>query len=162
VKGKRFLEVFAGCCNLSRAMKRMSVPAWAVDTKIDVSHNLLDAQVVRWLRWVITSGLLCCLWFAVPCGTYSRARRVYAGGPPPLRGDDPVSVYGLSTLTGVSRDRVDAANRLTAVVVRLCRLASKHHVPWVIENPLTSRLWIVPEITSLSELRHVALCRFDF
>ena len=58
--------------------------------------------------------------------------------------------------------RVDAANRLTAVVCRICRLAIRCNVSWVIENPLTSRLWQVPEVKRLMGHALVQLCRYDF
>jgi len=53
-------------------------------------------------------------------------------------------------------------NRLIRVMVRLVWLCHQYGVPAYIENPLTSRLWIFPEIQALVSSGAARLHRIDF
>ena len=156
-----FIELFAGSCHLSTALKKSGLTSFAFDIKISEFHDLLQPGLYAWLRGALRSRRCLGIWFALPCGTYSRARRGGGSGPPPLR-DDHDHILGFDNLSDKDLLRVRLANALTARVVKLCKLCVKCGVPFFIENPLTSRLWIVPIVKELIALHNPLLTRFDF
>ena len=161
MKGKRGLEVFAGGCAMSRSWASVWLSAWALDICIDPRHDLNSRAVRSWIRHQMKIGVIIFLWFAFPCGTFSRARRNNSG-PGPLRGDTPELVWGVPGLLGNDAARVKAANGLLKHMVALCRFAQRLGIPFVIENPLTSRLWLVPDIVTLGSSPAAAIGVHDF
>jgi hypothetical protein len=85
------------------------------------------------------------VWFGYPCGTFSSARR-FDGGPPPLRGTNSKDVWGLSDIAGEERARINSANKLLLRMNELMKLGENCKVPFYLENPQSSRLWMHPVI----------------
>ena len=56
---------------------------------------------------------------------------------------------GLNGLSLKDQERVKIGNRLARRVIHILKLCKKHGVPIIIENPLTSRLWILPPLLAL-------------
>ncbi|CAE7276556.1 unnamed protein product [Symbiodinium sp. CCMP2592] len=102
------------------------------------------------------AALIGVLHLGVPCGTCSRAReralpRRLQGrfrAPPPLR--DARHPLGKPGLRGLDRDRVQTANEIYKLTIRLVLWAFHHDVPVVIENP--SRSWLWPALEALVRL----------
>ena len=75
------------------------------------------------------------LWWAVPCETYSRARR-WDGGPPPLR-DDSDPETPAAWLRPQDVEKVLIANELTRITIEGICLAHDAGAFNVVENPRT-------------------------
>ena len=93
---------------------------------------------------------------ATPCQTLSRARR---GCPPPLRTNE--FPWGLEGLSAVDCEKVRVGNVLTRFTLKLIRLCLQMRIPCVVENPLTSMFWVLPEVLRLLACPHVKLERID-
>ena len=89
--------------------------------------------------------------FGIACASFSRARRGKPGSsmPQALRGDAPDTLWGLPNLPPHDQKKVDLGNSLARYMMCLIRLAVKYRCPLVIENPLTSRLWALPQMQVL-------------
>ena len=161
-RGKYFLEVFAGSCNLCKCMRRHRIRSIAFDHKFGKNSDLLRPSVVRRLSELISSPKCVGVWFAMLCGTLSRARRNFGAGPGPLRGEGGKTLWGLPGLKGKDRARVLAASRLIRIMVKFCKVARQHNTPHFIENPQTSRLWKMRCIHSLLAGPRALATRFDF
>ena len=66
MKGRRFLELSAGGHCLSRALRRLAVPAWAIDVSTPLGNDILSDALGRWVRWHIAQRNVAVLWVAVP------------------------------------------------------------------------------------------------
>ena len=91
-----------------------------------------------------------------PCTSWSLARR----GPPsspwgPLR--SALHVLGLPGLPPQGQARVECGNRTMRHTAAAVRMAIRHGVPAMLENPNTSRLFKAPDISRLS--RSASFCR---
>jgi len=65
-------------------------------------------------------------------------------------------VMGLADLKRPGdRIAVDVGNALMWFGVRLARCCRSHRVPWSIENPSRSRVWLAPAMIRLSKLQNV-------
>ena len=95
----------------------------------------------------------------MPCSTWSRARRNDGKGPGPLRSD--TWLYGFPDLSPANASKVQEANNALKHIRRITALCMRRRVPFVIENPLTSRLWLTREIGAMRKEGCVD-CDLDF
>ena len=89
--------------------------------------------------------------FAPPCGTCSRAREIdlgHRGQPMPLRSD--AEPWGLASLGTEDRRRVESANRVYKNLDQIVSLLDKLGVPFAVENPRSSRYWMLPGLLTSS------------
>ena len=92
-------------------------------------------------------------WFGVPCGTASRAREIpHPSGPPPLR--TLAEPWGrtdvhLDTLQAGGEAKVRQANLVYEAMLHAIAVLQQRGAHWVIENPLRSLLWELPEVAQL-------------
>ena len=144
------IEIFAGSAMLCSVAKHFGLGAsFGVDkTKLRAARtnviqiDLLDeAQFELLCEWM-SSPLLAWVHLAPVCGTVSKAREVPAGpwAPKPLRSNE--APEGFSTLTGVDKQRVEAANLLYDRACFLFHLAWRSGILVTLENPSSSYFWI--------------------
>ena len=107
--------------------------------------DVLLPSVRRRLYRLIRHEMCLGVWFGFPCGTFSRARRWKAGMPGALRGGDR-ALYWLPNLSEKDALNVKVASELLQHMKSFCLYAHRQRIPFYIKNPLTSRLWRMPEI----------------
>ena len=83
-----------------------------------------------------------------PCSSHSRIQQISAMGP--LR--TPEHPLGVPSLDGKRLERVLLGNKTAAACAYLCRVFLRSKVPFIVENPGMSFLWLLPEFQAL--LRH--------
>ena len=145
---KFFLEVFSGRGRLADKIREMFHDVVAIE--IDIvdkggRRDLIKKEIYREVMELARHPDCLGVWFGFPCGTFSAARR-YDGGPPPLRGHAGKSIWGLDTLTGTDRVRVNKANALLRRMHEMMRELMRYGRPFYLENPLRSKLWCHPYI----------------
>ena len=146
-----FLEVFSGCGRLGRSVARhcgWPVLLWDIDygDQYDLTVRTNQMRIVHW----ITSGVVRGGHLGTPCNSFSRARD-RPGGPPRLRTDD--KPLGLDGLRDVDAGKVRVGNTLMYFSCRILRLAMFWRIPFTLENPERSRLWLCPAVKSLLRRR---------
>ena len=160
LSGRCSLEFFSGCGRLSKALARQGIDCWAYDVQDGPGADLMCRRVRASILNQVRNRQVASVHFGFPCNTFSRARRPGGGGPPPLRSNR--FPWGFPDLVGKNAEKVLVANSLLRFMVKVCRLATKKRIPWSIENPLTSILWIVPEVRSMLFHTKASQARFDF
>lgn len=151
-----FVEVFAGCCQLSVSMQQAGFHSIPVDSSKN-KHKprckvfLLDLNLEsarNELKQKIISQGVAAIHVALPCGTGSRARerpipkhllKMGAPSPQPLR--DAQHLFGLPHLNSADANRVALANELAQFTVELIDLARQFGIFISIENPENSWMW---------------------
>ena len=97
---------------------------------------------------------------APPCGTCSRAREIPRPNVPrPLRSES--SPLGLPGLTSNEQARVDAANAIYFGLARFLARCTQMNIPWSIENPARSLLWLIPQILELQSQTRALFYNYD-
>ena len=86
------------------------------------------------------------MWIALPCATFSLARRAGGAGPPPLRSAQ--YPLGLPELSEANLEKVKNANKLLDASMSLALTALKRRLPGALENPAFSRMWACPRVES--------------
>jgi hypothetical protein len=154
----RFVEVFSGCGKLSKAMIRKGIASEAWDICLGEDFNLLRPKNVKRLVKSIQQSGICGVHLGTPCTTLSMARRP-GDGPPPLRSAE--HLWGLPDLKGKNAQKVQDANTLVHLTLRIMRECIRLKIPCTIENPRTSRLWQLPPVKNLFERHKVQLVHFE-
>ena len=138
-----------------------------------LSIDLTSGAGLRQLFQLLDDTCVAYVHMGLPCGTYSRAREIpipadlIAQGafePVPLRSDD--FPEGLPDLGANEQRRVDQANLLTEMGVRVALACLKKGILWTIENPRSSILWLVKSMQELMAMEGVRavdgqMCMFE-
>ena len=82
--------------------------------------------------------------------------------PGALRGEEGRALYGLPGLSPADATKVKVANELLGYMKSFCKYCHRRRVPFYIENPLTSRLWKMPELLELGRLPHTTSLVVDY
>ena len=167
VTGPFFLEVFAGTGRLSSrlerdlaAVGRQDVKVIRIEWKDNPDDNLLESKCFIRIQRLINSGKCLGVWFAPPCNSWSTSRRHDGKGAPPLRSIE--HPYGLPSLRAKDRNKVLEANTLMRRTSELATTCILNRVPFVVENPYHSMIWLTTEFRHLAGLPGVLASRVDF
>eukprot|EP00438_Fugacium_kawagutii_P032643 Skav206865 [mRNA] locus=scaffold898:55024:69937:- [translate_table: standard] len=155
-----FLELFSGSGNLSKAVARVTgwhcgLADYLHGPQHDLRSKSIRSQVLGWIR----SGLVKAVHLGTPCNSFSRARD-RRPGPPPLRSDE--HPLGLSGLREADENKVREGNLFMRFSVQVCMLCILLGIPFTLENPATSRIWICPPMQALLRRRGVSYVDVDF
>ena len=157
LSGHLIFELFSGSARLSGACVSRGFAARTFDVAQSAAQDILDDVVFSGLCDVVTRRTMRVPWLAIPCATWSRARRGGCG-PPALRSDR--FLMGLPKLQGKDKAKVRMHNKIhyrACELVALCRL---HAIDYVIENPASSRLLRTSKLDKTIDVSHVT--DFDF
>ena len=138
---------FAGSAHLSKAFASVGMQCDAYDIQFNCKCDLLDELVVQSIEEALKAKKYSFVFFGTPCTTFSRARK-NDGGPPPLRDDGP-NLGGFPGLPPRDAAKVQEGNRLLEVTHRLALACIAAGVPFMIENPESSRIWLTPALQDL-------------
>ena len=171
--GPLLVELCAGSAVLSSVASTRGFSTLAVDhalnrhtpkSKITVLDLSLPASWST-LGYILENREVALLFAAPPCGTCSAARAIPledgSMGPPVLRTHE--FPYGVPGLSPHNRLKVEKANALYACLAKFLLLAHKRRIPWMVENPTGSLLWILPcfaELVKLGRFSHCESCAF--
>ena len=157
-----FLELFSGSGNLSKSVS--DIAGWdcgLVDFLLGSEHDLRSNstrnKVLGWIR----SGNIRAVHLGTPHNSFSRAsdRRP---GLPPLRSDH--QPLGLCNLGEKDEIKVKEGNLFMRFSVQVCLLCYLLNIPFTLENPTTSPLWLCPPVLALLRqkgVRHVDINVFE-
>ena len=170
------LEICAGSGRLTSVLRQAGLDAWGIDhkhakivpeTAAMITLDLSDAKDIKKLWHLIDHPLLVFVHMAPPCGTCSRARDRAArdlpgGGPPPLRSNDfPEGFPDLAVRLPDQHTRVSIANGIYRLLVDIALFLIERQIPWALENPLNSLLWLISFVLSLISLPVVGKVTFQ-
>lgn len=155
-----FLELFSGAGGVSRALRLLlhdSFKVIEVDIENNASLDLSKKSLQQFILYLIRRDFVVGVWMGTPCTSWSRARRHDGKGPPPLRSDS--QIWGLANLSTQDQARVQLGNNLARFSAQVFRVCLQCTVPVGLENPHTSRLWLIPSFQQLihnnSAVKHV-------
>ena len=155
-----FLEIFSGSGRLGKAIHRVcnwTVLLWDIDygEKYDLTQRRNQQLILHWMQ----SGQIRAGHLGTPCNSFSQARD-RPGGPPRLRSD--LLPLGLPGLRPCDVLKVQIGNCLMRFTCRVLLLALQLYLPFTLENPHRSRLWLCPGVKSVCRRNRVEQCDVTF
>ena len=124
-------------------MKKFGGQRISVDRHQGSDHDVLGKSCQDWLTWLVKTRRVRSVMLAVPCETFSRARR----GNAIVRSSE--KTLGINNIDSKFITKVREANRIWFFTYKLIRLLNALEVPWCLENPLSSILWWTPQAQRL-------------
>ena len=159
-RGDIFLDLFGG---VGRVGRKVSLAGCCNSLLLDISFgfDLLARGAVSDITSYIRNGKVRGVMLAIPCNSFSAARRAPIGSRMPrrLRSDDfPFGIPGLN-----EKDQQTAAlgNSIVKACARIIRCCDAAGIPWVVENPRSSFLWKMPAIRRIQSSAHVRISHLD-
>ena len=143
-----YLELYAGAKVVTAALRKdgCGVIAFEIDDgpEFDLTRACVHRTILGWIR----GGCVAAVFLGTQCSSWSRARR----GPPgtgwcAIRSN--ACILGLPGLLDRDRAKIEIGNlqvKYTCHIIRTCVTLS---VPCMLENPLTSMMWLHPLLISL-------------
>ena len=116
----KFIEIFSVQCGFSKELQSLGHIVHSYDKKNDPNQDILDKKCARRIQNLIEKINCIGVWFGMPCGTFTSARRYDGNGPKPIRSRG--HVLGLPTLSGRDKLFLDLANKLVDLMYDLCLL----------------------------------------
>lgn len=162
---KRFVvELFSGCARLSKACSEEGYISIAYDIEYGSGCDLLNPDILGKICRFLKDNAkdIALVWLGTPCTTWSRARED-DGGPQPLR-DDSEHLYGRPNLHWKDEMKVKEGNALLNVSETIILLCQQNDIPWALENPWTSHIWLTRRLQSWCNNFHfirVDFCAFN-
>ena len=123
------------------ANRGFSTKLW--DIKYGDSHDLGQRKVYDKFRSDLSSKRVLGVCLAPPCSSFSVA---HDRGTPIISKLHP---WGLPNLENYWQERINIGNVAAKQSLKLCRLCIKYSVPFVLEHPVSSRIWATPEVKKL-------------
>lgn len=158
---RRFaLEIFAGTARVAAALHEQKIDVFPIDTCLFPSHNVLDPHISDYISNLIRQHRITLIWLGMPCTTFSRARRNDGLGPGPLR--DSNYLWGLPNLRPSERKKLFDGNNLFGFTMHILELCNRYHIPFVLENPLTSMAWEMQPLQRFKSQSGAMFCDLDF
>lgn len=154
------LELFSGSARLSQSVRAEGLEIFPIDICMFPSHNVLLPQVEKRILSWLERGKVSFIWIGMPCTTFSQARKFDGLGPTPLRTVE--YLWGLPQLSSKDRFKVTEGNMLLALLLRILRACEAFNIPYVVENPLSSMLWMMPTMVEFCNVFHPTSYHLDF
>lgn len=151
--GPLVIEICAGTALLSKCFKDSGFEHLAIDHKSNRFHSYVTVCNVElatdhgwaFLHHIIAHYHVIFIHAAPPCGTCSKAREIPCGpdgGPKQLRSAQYPS--GLPHLDSQDLERIQLANALYNGLTKFLTECTLQGIPWSVENPTSSYLWLIP------------------
>ena len=150
LKGKRMVECFSGVpseggCALSEAWEDAGGTSIRYDNRIDAAHDFFNDDEF-WAEQEANPADV--YHFAIPCDNFSIAHTT------------PCKIRNLAHPLGWGQE-TEQANRMMRLMVRRIQRLAAQGACIIIENPLMSFLWKIPEMQGLTGSPGFVLTRVD-
>lgn len=152
------MDLFSGQGGVARACADLGFSSKEWDFKYGHQHDLTDLKVQKRIFSEVKRGVVLAVMMAPASTSFSVARdrakvirnRTYPWGLPKI------------FLTEAERDKVRAGNSIFRFCIQLVQLLLERKIPFILENPRSSKCWNLPAIRTLMADPRVHMVQLDF
>lgn len=126
-------DFFAGTGGVSRAARSLGFSTREWELLHGPDHDLTKPLVQFKIKHDIEKGILLAAMLAPPCSSFSQARNRT------MVVRDRLHPWGLDDLPLHEREKVEVGNACFRATFKIIKWLDKHHIPWILENPSTSK-----------------------
>ena len=148
--GSYFLDLFAGEAGVSRCLRYLGYKSFEYDVMHGPRYDLTLPQVQSRILHAIRTAAVLGVMIALPCHSFSGARDRTSA----IRSRD--FPWGLpdNLLTQADREKVTMGNLCARATLKFIQACDTRRIPWIVENPHSSKLWTLPEFELLASASH--------
>ena len=158
LKGQYVADLFSGNGGVALACRKLGFATAEWDIRHGHQCDLTCRKVLRKLRLDIKSGRVLAAMLAPPCNSFSVARdRMKV-----IRTRDFPWGLPAGELTVSELEKVKLGNACFKSCFSIIRLLDRYRIPWILENPATSKCWSLPFFQSISVQPHIHVVITDF
>ena len=154
--GGYFADFFAGKGGVARAVRSCGFSSREWELLKGAGNDLTCPKVVHKVLSDVDADILLGAMFAPPCSSYSPARdrtMVVRNREFP---------WGIPGLPPHEVAKVEIGNRCFKSALKIIRALDRKGLPWVLENPHSSKCWRLPPVVKLLASSHVHCRVIDF
>ena len=151
-----FADFFSGHGGVARSARALGFRSREWELLHGPSGDLTKPAVLSNIRTDISNRKIVAAMLAPPCSSFSPAR-------------DRTSVirdknhpWGLPNISIRDQEKVRLGNQCLRSSLRIIKWLDDMGVPWVLENPHSSKMWYVPELIKLQQADHTHVIVTDF
>ena len=156
--GQYFLDLFAGKGGVSSSLRSLGFRSFEFELERGTQYDLTDKQVLKRLNRAFCRKEVLGAMLATPCTTFSVARdrtevlrsREHPWGLPP------------QLLSEADRKKVSDGNACAQATLKIIAWCDRLQLPWIVANPISSKLWQLPEFQRLLHADHTEVAVIDF
>ena len=157
-KGYYIADLFSGSGGVSAACERLGFVSREWDVRLGSQCDLTNRKILNCLKRDIKAGRVLAVMLSPPCESFSVGRdRIRA-----IRSRDWPWGLPSSLLSEVDRTIVSRGNACFRSCKSLITLLERYHVPWILENPATSKCWFLPFLQHVQAQPHCETVVTDF
>ena len=158
LKGQYVADLFAGSGGVAKACRQLGFSAKEWEIARGCQFDLTHPSVLKRIKYDVDQLLVLAAMLAPPFSSFSVARdrtaairtRQFPWGLP----DD--------QLLDTDRTKIQQGNQCFKAAIRIISWLDTHHIPWILENPATSKCWYLPPLQKLESSPHVVAVFTDF
>ena len=152
-KRKLALDLFSGVGRVAAHLRRAEGHVEEVDIVHGSDHDITRPSVCRKLCKRIRQGRYDAAMVAAPCTSFTvaRARTCIIRTKAQPWGLADRSLFSANDLASLEN-----GNKIMKAVVKILNALTQALVPWILENPRSSRMWHLPEVDRLMRSKHAA------
>ena len=157
-KGHYVADLFSGEGDVALACERLGFASREWDIRHGHQCDLTSRKVLRRLKCDVKAGKVLAVMLAPPCSSFSVAR----DRTKVIRTRDMPWGIPSHLLSHQDWEKIELGNACFRSCFSLIRLLDKFSVPWVLENPHSSKCWYLPFLQRWSCKSHVHTIVADF
>lgn len=158
LKGLYIADLFSGNGSVSAACERLGFCAKEWDIRHGHQCDLTSRKILSVLKRDIKTGKILAVMLAPPCDSFSVAR----GRIKVIRSAECPWGLPVHLLTNQERSAIKWGNARFKSCRAVISLLDSYEIPWILENPATSKCWYVPFVQNWVTCSHTHLVIADF
>ena len=158
LKGQYVADFFAGVGGVAKACRKLGYNTKEWEISRGDCFDLTRNSVLRQIRQDIQCLLILGAMLAPPCSSFSIARDRTAV----IRTKDHPWGVPACQLSEKDQERIALGNKCFRSAIKIISWLDAYGIPWILENPATSKCWLLPPLQRLAASSHVCTVLTDF
>lgn len=151
-----FADFFSGSGGVARSARALGFRTREWELLHGECGDLTKPAVLSKIRFDISNKKIVAAMLAPPCSSFSPARDRTSV----IR--DRYHPWGLPNISPKDQEKVRIGNQCLRSSLRIIRWLDRLGVPWILENPHSSKMWFIPELVELQHAAHTQVIVTDF
>ena len=158
LKGQYVADLFSGHGGVAKQCRQLGYITREWELARGIQFDLTKPAALRKLKQDINRCLVLAAMLAPPCSSFSVARDRTCV----IRTKEHPWGLPKQFLSLVDQEKVRVGNNCFRAAIRIIRWLNEHSIPWILENPASSKCWYLPQLRKLENSPNCTVVISDF